>query len=63
MRFGEGWVAFSKDNNLEKGDVTANEVIDVTANEVIERTPVVISVSIFHLVDHQSLDKDNLFKI
>lgn len=55
MRFGEGWVAFSKDNNLEKWDVTANEVI--------ERTPVVISVSIFHLVDHQSLDKDNLFKI
>lgn len=44
MRFGEGWVAFSKDNNLEKRDVTANEVI--------ERTPVVISVSIFHLVDH-----------
>jgi len=55
MRFGEGWVAFSKDNNLEKGDVCVFEVI--------ERTPVVISVSIFHLVDHQSLDKDNLFKI
>ena len=45
MRFGEGWVAFSKDNNLEKGDVCVFEVI--------ERTPVVISVSIFHLVDHQ----------
>ena len=55
MRFRKGWVAFSKDNNLEEGDVCVFEVI--------ERTPVVISVSIFHLVDRKSLDKDNLFKI
>ena len=44
MRFKKGWVAFSKDNNLEEGDVCVFEVI--------ERKPVVLSVSIFHVVDH-----------
>ncbi|XP_050263972.1 B3 domain-containing transcription factor VRN1-like [Quercus robur] len=48
MRFGKGWVAFSKDNNLEEGDVCVFEVI--------ERKPVVLSVLIFHMGDHQSLD-------
>ena len=48
MRFGKGWVAFSKDNNLEKGDVCVFEVI--------ERKPVVLSVSIFHVDDRQSSD-------
>ena len=48
MRFGKGWVAFSKDNNLEEGDVCVLKVI--------KRKPVVFSVSIFHMVDHQSLD-------
>ncbi|KAK9987349.1 hypothetical protein SO802_032300 [Lithocarpus litseifolius] len=48
MRFGKGWVAFSKDNNLEDGYVYVFKVI--------KRKPVVLSVSIFHVVDHQSLD-------
>ncbi|KAK7829001.1 b3 domain-containing protein rem19 [Quercus suber] len=48
MRFGKRWVTFSKDNNLEEGDVCVSEVI--------ERKLVVLSVSIFHVVDHQSLD-------
>ena len=46
MRFKKGWVAFWKDNNLEEGDVNVIELI--------ERKPVVLSVSIFHVVDHQS---------
>ena len=46
MSFEKGWVAFSKDNYLEEGDVSVFEVI--------ERKPVVLSVSIFHVVDHQS---------
>ena len=47
MSFEKGWVAFSKDNHLEEGDVGVFEVI--------ERKPVVVlSVSIFHVVDHQS---------
>ena len=46
MSFEKGWVAFSKDNYLEEGDVGVFEVI--------ERKPVVLSVSIFHVVDHQS---------
>ena len=46
MRMGKGWVAFSKDNNLEVGDVCVFEVI--------EKKPVMHSVSIFHVVDHQS---------
>ena len=44
MRFGKGWVVFSKDNNLEEGDVCVFEVI--------ERKPVVLNVSIFHVIDH-----------
>ena len=48
MRFGKGWVAFWKDNNLEEGDVGVFEVI--------ERKLVVPSVSILHVVDHQSSD-------
>ena len=48
IRFEKGWVAFSKDNNLEEGDVCVFEGI--------ERKPVVLSVSIFHVVDHQSSD-------
>ena len=44
MRFGKGWVAFSKENNLEEGDVCVFKVI--------ERKPVVLSVSIFHMIDH-----------
>ncbi|KAK7851613.1 hypothetical protein CFP56_041435 [Quercus suber] len=39
---------FRKHNNLEEGDVCVFEAI--------ERKPVVLSVSIFHMVDHQSLD-------
>ena len=46
MRLGKGWVAFLKDNNLEVGDVCVFEVI--------EKKHVVLSVSIFHMVDHQS---------
>ena len=46
MRMGKGWVAFSKDNNLEEGDVCVFKLI--------ERKPVVFSLSIFHVVDHQS---------
>ena len=46
MSFEKGWVAFSKDNHLGEGDVSVFEVI--------ERKPVVLSVSIFHVVDHQS---------
>ena len=46
MRFKRGWVAFLKDNNLEEGDVCDFEVI--------ERKPVVLNVSIFHVVDYQS---------
>ena len=46
MRFEKGWV-FSKDNNLEEGDVCVFEVI--------ERKLVVLNVSIFQVVDHQSL--------
>ena len=47
MSFEKGWVAFSKDNHLEEGDVGVFKVI--------ERKPVVVlSVSIFHVVDHQS---------
>nr|XP_023874307.1 uncharacterized protein LOC111986848 [Quercus suber] len=48
MRFVKGWVGFSKDNNLEEGDVCVFEVI--------EKKPVVLSVLIFQVVDHQSLD-------
>ena len=48
MRFGKGWVAFSKDNYLEEGDVCVFEVI--------ERKPVLLSISIFHVIDHQSLN-------
>ena len=48
MRFGKGWVAFLKDNNLEEGNVCVFEVI--------KRKPVVLSVSIFHVVDRQSSD-------
>ena len=48
MRFGKGWVAFSKENNLEEGDACVFEVI--------KRKLVVLSVSIFHMIDHQSLD-------
>ena len=48
MRMGKGWVAFSKDNNLEEGNVCVFEVI--------KRKPVVLSVSIFHVVDRQSSD-------
>ena len=44
IRFGKGWVAFSKENNLEEGDVCVFKVI--------ERKPVVLSVSIFHVIDH-----------
>ena len=47
-RFGKGWVAFLKDNNLEE--------VDVCVFEVIKKKPVVLSVSIFHVVDHQSTD-------
>ena len=36
MRFEKGWVAFSKDNHLEEGDVYVFEVI--------KRKPVVLSV-------------------
>ena len=43
MSFEKGWVAFSKDNHLEEGDVGVFEVI--------ERKPVVLSVPIFHVVD------------
>ncbi|KAK7823727.1 b3 domain-containing transcription factor vrn1, partial [Quercus suber] len=39
-RFGKGWGAFSKDNNLEQGDVCVFEVI--------ERKPIVLSVSILY---------------
>ena len=39
IRFGKGWVAFLKDNNLEE--------VDVCVFEVIEKKPVVLSVSIF----------------
>ena len=39
IRFGKGWVAFLKDNNLEEGNVCVFEVI--------KRKPVVLSVSIF----------------
>ena len=46
IRFEKGWVAFSKDNHLEEGDVGVFKVI--------ERKPVVLSVSIFHVVDRQS---------
>ena len=48
MRFKKGWVAFLKDNNLEEGDVCVLKVI--------KRKPVVFSVSIFHMVNDQSLD-------
>ena len=48
MRIGKGWTAFSRDNNLEEGDVCVFEVI--------KRKPVVLSVTIFHVVDHQSSD-------
>ena len=48
MRFGKGWVAFLKENNLEEGDVCVFEVI--------ERKPVLLSISIFHVIDHQSLN-------
>ena len=44
MRFEKGWVAFWKDNNLEEGDVNVIEVI--------KRKSVVLSFSIFHVVDH-----------
>ena len=46
MSFEKGWVAFLKDNHLEEGDVGVFEVID--------KKLVVLSVSIFHVVDHQS---------
>ena len=39
IRFGKGWVAFLKDNNLEE--------VDVCVFEVIEKKPVVLCVSIF----------------
>ena len=55
MKMSKGCAAFFKDNNLEEGDVCVFEVI--------KRKPVVLSVSIFHVVDHQSLDEDNLFKL
>nr|POF24830.1 b3 domain-containing transcription factor vrn1 [Quercus suber] len=39
MRMGNGWSAFSKDNNLQEGDVIVFEVI--------KRMPIVLGISIF----------------
>ena len=48
MRMGKGWTAFSRDNNLEEGDACVFEVK--------KRKHVVLSVTIFHVVDYQSSD-------
>lgn len=40
---GQGWTEFSKDNNLEEGDVCVLELI--------KKKPVVLNVSIFHVAD------------
>jgi hypothetical protein len=40
---GKGWIEFCRDNNLEEGDVCVFELI--------RRNPVVLKVSIFHVVD------------
>ena len=48
MKMSKGCAAFFKDNNLEEGDVCVFKVI--------KRKFVVLSISIFHVVDHQSSD-------
>ena len=48
MKMSKGCAAFFKDNNSEEGDVCVFKVI--------KRKPVVLCVSIFHVVDHQSSD-------
>ncbi|KAB1207422.1 B3 domain-containing transcription factor VRN1 [Morella rubra] len=44
VRIGEGWTEFSRENNLEKGDVCVFELIQMK--------PVVLNVSIFRVADY-----------
>ncbi|KAK7818810.1 b3 domain-containing transcription factor vrn1 [Quercus suber] len=44
MNIGRGWTVFSRDNNLEEGDVCVFELI--------KKQPVVLKVSIFRVVDY-----------
>ena len=44
MNIGRGWTVFSRDNNLEEGDVCVFGLI--------KKQPVVLKVSIFRVVDY-----------